>query len=375
MSLIPAENSLAVIAALFVVASLGFAAEKTRWGKTLTGAVWTILGAILLSNLNIIPKTSPAYDFVFGYLVAILIPLFLFQANLRKIFFETSRMALAFLIASLGTVLGAILAFYLVDLGPQSADLAGIFTATYIGGSVNYAGAIETLGYTNASMISAATAVDNLASALFLAMLAVLPAWRWLASRFVAMDHTQIDDTRDASMHSESITSASLAWAITVALVIAALGTMIADALGAPSMKYLVITVLTVIPATFAPQLMARLSGAFEVGTVLAFVFFGAIAAGADIGQLIAVAPMLLVFVLILLSVHSLVTFGLGSLFKLSLPELIIASNAAILGATTAPALAAAQGWRGLVTPGVLVGVLGYAIGTFLGVGVAGLLG
>ncbi len=375
MSFIPADNTLAVMAVLFVVASLGFAAEKTKWGKTLTGAVWTILGVILLSNLNVIPKASPAYDFVFSYLVAILIPLFLFQANLRRIFMETTRMALAFMIASLGTVLGAILAFNLVSLGPKSAELAGIFTASYIGGSVNYAATIETLGYANASMISAATAVDSLASALFLAMLAVLPAWRWLASRFVTIDHSEATDTKEASMESEAITSISLSWSVSIALVIVAVGTAIADALDVPSMKYLVITVLTVIPATLFPGLMARLKGAFEVGTVLAFVFFGAIAAGADIGQLISVAPMLLVFVLILLSVHSLVTFGLGSILKLSLPELIIASNAAILGATTAPALAAAQGWRGLVTPGVLVGVLGYAIGTFLGVGVAGLLG
>jgi uncharacterized membrane protein len=71
--------------------------------------------------------------------------------------------------------------------------------------------------------------------------------------------------------------------------------------------------------------------------------------------------------VLILLTVHCLITFGLGSLLGLSLPELIIASNAAILGATTAPALAATKGWRNLVTPGILVGVLGYALGTFLG--------
>jgi uncharacterized membrane protein len=52
---------------------------------------------------------------------------------------------------------------------------------------------------------------------------------------------------------------------------------------------------------------------------------------------------------------------------RLTLPELIIASNAAVLGATTAPALAAARGWHDLVTPGVLVGVLGYALGTFAG--------
>ena len=94
--------------------------------------------------------------------------------------------------------------------------------------------------------------------------------------------------------------------------------------------------------------------------------FFAAIAAGADIPSLLQTAPLLMALVLILLLVHGIVLFGLGSLLRLSLPELIIASNAAILGATTAPALAAAKGWKDLVTPGVLVGVFGYALGTII---------
>ena len=71
---------------------------------------------------------------------------------------------------------------------------------------------------------------------------------------------------------------------------------------------------------------------------------------------------MLTLMVLLLL-----VTFVAGRLCRLDLHELITASSAAILGATTAPALAAAKGWRNLVTPGVLVGVFGYALGTFIG--------
>jgi len=102
--------------------------------------------------------------------------------------------------------------------------------------------------------------------------------------------------------------------------------------------------------------------------------------------KLIGTAPILLAFVVILLLIHGLVVFGGGALISaiavkvtknkdagmaLSLPELIVASNAAILGATTAPALAMASGWPGLVTPGVLVGVAGYIVGTPLGLAVA----
>ena len=129
----------------------------------------------------------------------------------------------------------------------------------------------------------------------------------------------------------------------------------------------MIITSLALAFATLAPKLAKRLAGSFELGVALSFVFFAAIAAGADVVAMLEVAPLLVALVLILLTVHAVVTFGLGSLLGLSLPELITASNAAVLGATTAPALAATKGWRNLVTPGVLVGVLGYALGTFLG--------
>jgi len=96
-------------------------------------------------------------------------------------------------------------------------------------------------------------------------------------------------------------------------------------------------------------------------------VFFAAIAAGANLEAMVRIAPILIVLVLILLSIHVLVLLLVGRLFRLTLPELVTASNAAVLGATTAPALAAARGWHDLVTPGVLVGVLGYALGTLTG--------
>ncbi|MBT3711270.1 MAG: DUF819 family protein, partial [Gammaproteobacteria bacterium] len=38
-------------------------------------------------------------------------------------------------------------------------------------------------------------------------------------------------------------------------------------------------------------------------------------------------------------------------------------------------ALAAGQGWKDLVTPGMLTGILGYSVGTFIGVAVTKLLG
>jgi uncharacterized membrane protein len=116
MTLIGSGNDFALMAALFVIAGSAFLAEKTRIGAHLTGAVIAILAAIAAANLRIIPHSAPAYDFVFSYFVPVLIPLFLFKANLRHMLFETTRMTIAFLIASLGTVVGVIVAVGLLDL-------------------------------------------------------------------------------------------------------------------------------------------------------------------------------------------------------------------------------------------------------------------
>jgi len=376
MTLISPDNDFALMASLFVIAGGAFLAEKTKFGAHLTGAVIAILAAIAAANLGFIPHSAPAFDFVFSYFVPVLIPLFLFKANLRHMLFETTRMTIAFLVASVGTILGVIIAVGLLDLSSlasaadidpalREAGIAGLFTSTYIGGSVNYAALGEITGLrTDASFFSAATATDNLFSAVFLSVLALLPGWKWLAARFTSHEH---GEKQEEKVTPEKISAMSLTLALAAAISFVAIGDAITGSIDMPSLRYAIITLLVLIVATAFPHWMEKLHGAFELGVGLAFVFFAAIAAGANLMAMVQIAPLLIVVVVILLSVHLVVLLGVGRMFKLTIPELVTASNAAVLGATTAPALAAARGWHDLVTPGVLVGVLGYALGTFAG--------
>src|SRR5210317_1522289 len=219
MTLISPDNDLALMAVLFVIAGVAFLAERTRIGSHLTGAVIAILSAIAIANLRIIPHSAPAFDFVFSYFVPVLIPLFLFKANLRHMIFETTRMTIAFLIASVGTIAGVIVAVGLLDLSAlapaadidpalREAGIAGLFTSTYIGGSVNYAALGEITGLrTDASFFSAATATDNLFSAVFLSVLALLPGWKWLAGKFTSHEH---GEEQDEEQTGERISSTSI---------------------------------------------------------------------------------------------------------------------------------------------------------------------
>ena len=379
MPLIPADNSIAVIAALMVLSGASMLLAKTRLGAQLTGTVIVILGAIAASNLNIIPHSAPAYGFVFTYLVPVLIPLFLFQADLRRIVTEASRTTAAFLLATVGTVAGVTVAALLLDLSAlgsgsslaienREAGIVGLFASTYIGGSVNYAALGEITGLNeDASFFSAATAADNLFSAIYLSLIALIPGVTAIARFFPSI--TQNPTTAEASEAATDspITATSLWLGIAASLSLVAITDGIESMLGLSGWRYIILTALVLIVATLVPNARRWFSGAFELGIALSFVFFAAIAAGADIPAMLSVAPLLISLVCILLVIHLAVLLSVGSLFKLTLPELLTASNAAILGATTAPAMAAAKGWRDQITPGVLVGVLGYALGTFIG--------
>jgi len=379
MSLIPADNSFAVIAALMVLSGASMLLAKTRLGAQVTGTVIVILGAIAASNFNIIPHSAPAYGFVFTYLVPVLIPLFLFQADLRRIVSEASRTTAAFLLATIGTVAGVTVAALLLDLSAlgsgsslpieaREAGIVGLFASTYIGGSVNYAALGEITGLNqDASFFSAATAADNLFSALYLSLIALIPGVAAIARFFPSSKQASDHAVTDELGAEHPVTATSLCLGIAASLSLVAITDTIEAMLGLSGWRYVILTGLVLMVATLVPNARRWFSGAFELGIALSFVFFAAIAAGADIPAMLAVAPLLIGLVCILLTVHLAVLLSLGVLCKLTLPELLTASNAAILGATTAPAMAAAKGWRDQITPGVLVGVLGYALGTFIG--------
>jgi uncharacterized membrane protein len=93
-----------------------------------------------------------------------------------------------------------------------------------------------------------------------------------------------------------------------------------------------------------------------------------------QIGAALSQGGPLMAFTVILLATHLTALSLAGRIFRLTGEELLIASNACILGPAPAAAMAVAQGWRSLVTPGLLCGLLGYAIANFVGIFMARIL-
>src|SRR5699024_11927656 len=91
-------------------------------------------------NLGIIPTDSHVYDTVWDYVVPLAIPLLLFQANIRQFWKKSGRLLIIFLLSSIATVAGAIIAFLsFKDYIPYIDKITAIMTGSYTGGAGNFA--------------------------------------------------------------------------------------------------------------------------------------------------------------------------------------------------------------------------------------------
>jgi uncharacterized membrane protein len=157
--------------------------------------------------------------------------------------------------------------------------------------------------------------------------------------------------------------------------VVCALGAWLTGLFHVESLYILVVTALSLLVANFAKPVVRHVTADFELGTLFMYLFFVCIGAGANLAEVLGAALPILLFIVVMVVVHLLLLVIAGKLLKLDLAEVMIASNACILGPAPAAALAASKGWQPLIAPGILVGMFGYAIATFIGVAMSALLG
>jgi uncharacterized membrane protein len=337
------------------------------------------------------------------------IPLLLLQCDLKKIWGQTGRMLLVYLIGAVGTALGAFAAFSLVRAayvatGGSAWDLAcvtAMMTGTYIGGSVNLAAMASTYSLQGTDVTAAAVVADNLLMALYFFVLIACAASRFFRRRY---DHPYIDrveaDTacreggqtqasafwsrKDISLKDIAVNvafSATVVWlANIIASFVSALtpegwglaGEVVGKFLGSP---YVWITTISVLAATFASDKVEKVHGASELGTFCIYLFLFVIGVPANVITVFTKSPLLLALCAIIVAVNMLFCFLGAKLFRCSLEDAIVASNACIGGPTTAAGMAISQGWAALVGPAMLVGVLGYVVGNYAATLVGAALG
>lgn len=288
-------------------------------------------------------------------------------------------MLVLFGIGATATMAGAIISYHL--LAPpahgiqQGFAVAGMFTGTYIGGSINLNAIALHYGVgKDGTLFAAINAADNVITTLWIVATLLLPRLlqRWLPRTVAASGAVERTGVPVNPLETrEQIDVLSLSFLIALGLACLFLSQLCSSYLPAlPAI--LVLTTLALVLAQIPG--VQNLHGAKTLGYLAVLLFLAVIGAYCDLAALIAngaVALLLLKWVTLIVAIHAVLLFGLGGLFKQDWAMVSIASNANVGGAATAGVLATALGRDELRLPGILVGSVGNAIGTYAGILVA----
>ncbi len=359
------------ILGLVVVLSLWLESNHKIFKKLGSGSLVILIGMIL-SNTGFLPGESYAYNFLMSSGVSAGIVLILLGVDISSIRKAGPDMLKAFGLGALGSAVGsAVMALILYSsIGDETWKLAGQFTGTYVGGGMNFAALGAALG-TSSDLYAAAVAADVSVTAFWLIICLAVPAI--LGSKngeqSVSLESNETFTLEKALYRSEHpINISHIAALLSITFGSLWLAGMLANWFSfLPEILWLTTIVLLMaqIPA------VKQLSGSAMLGNFLLLLFLASNGANSVIARIIEVGPAVFYYAVGTIGIHGIIIFGLGYLLRIDAGTLAIASQANVGGSSSALALASARGYGDRILSGVAVGLLGYAVGNYLGLGVA----
>ncbi|MGH8085741.1 MAG: DUF819 domain-containing protein [Lysobacter sp.] len=391
-------NDAAVLGLLAITLGAVFwtASRETGFWSRFYSYVPAILMCYLLpavyNSIGLIDgAASGLYPMARDYLLPASLVLFCIAMDIGAILRLGPKAVIMFLTGTVGVMLGALVAFVSMGLiHPPTVDgetWRGMTTiaGSWIGGGANQA-AMKEVFAVDANLFGQFVAVDVIVAYIWMAILLYLAPRAQAFDRWTGADTTAIEDLKQRiaayqAEHSRIPSMSDLMMIFAVGIGLTGLAHLLADPLvgwiqslpaswrlqdySLDSRFFWLVVLTTTFGVILSFTRARRLEGvgASNVGSVLLYILIATIGMQMDLRTL-AERPALLLLGLIWISVHAALLLGVAKLIRAPLFFMAVGSQANIGGAASAPVVATAF-HPALAPVGVLLAVMGYALGTY----------
>ena len=378
-------NGFMYIAFLMCLAGILLALEKyTKWKifNVVPPLVWIYVLNMIFCTLGLYhsKEVSAAYKALKNKLLYAMIFVMLLRCDFRKLAKLGGRMVAIFLGCSLTLFVGFIVGYPIFkgSLGSDTWGAVAALYASWVGGSANMA-AMQAALPVDAGAYSCALALDTVCYSVWIALLLLMVRYASKWNNAVKADTSKLQAVADAAAaevakEKKQAGGADWIFLIGLSLIVSAISQYVGASLNGAlrdvglamfdkgSMTTLFVTVLGLVCA-MTP--LGKVPAVEELSSVYLYAVVSLLASTASVTDLLA-APMWVVYGFFILAVHVILMFFLSKLFHWDLCMVSTASLANIGGAASAPIVASAYdaSYAGI---GVLMGVLGAAVGNFAG--------
>ncbi|MBQ6301688.1 MAG: DUF819 family protein [Bacteroidales bacterium] len=393
---------LKIILALFYLlapAAVLYGCRRWRWmDKIGPILILYFLGAII-ANLGIFPLTgTPEGDSLLKFqnsfstvLVPMAIPMILLSFTYRK--GETKDQLIA-MITGLLAVIIAVVAGYPIFAKhiPDAPKIAGMYTACLTGGTVNMAAVSKMLGVDGQqyALLNTYDMMVSFTYLVFIMAFGIRLARKLLPVKTLDVGSNDADEVRAQIERDRQKNPYAGIWSkeglveilklLGVTLVVVGLSAGVAAGLSklipGTFMMWFILSATTFSIAASFIKPIRRIKYSYEVGMYLIYIFSIVVASMANVRAMDFSGALFIVGFLLFMEVVSLTLQLLSArLFKVDADTAVIASVTYINSPPFVPMIAASMNNKRVLAPGLAIGVIGYAVGNYLGVLICNILG
>lgn len=340
------------------------------------------IAGILVGVTGLLPESTNAIrTTITEASLGLALPLLLFSVDMVAWRHVAGRAMLSMFLAVIAVVFVATLLFYSFSAHGinQPEHLSAMAIGMYTGGIANLGAIKHALAIPDARYVLFAT-IDTAVGAMFLMFVLTLAPrvfGRFLRPfppqyRIAKVAHTEVDALhtllRRASVRPMVVALAAAGSCVGTAVVVAPLLTF-----ASPQIMVIVLLTSLGLLASFVP-VIRRNATAPQIGMYLIYVFSICVAASMDLAALADMDMSVLVFVLIATFGSLLLHALLCRLLRIDVDTFLITAVAALMSPAFVPMVARSLGNPAILMSGMATGILGFAIGNYLGISVALLL-
>ena len=335
---------------------------------------------IILGNIGLLPKSvAPLQSTVTNLSVALALPLLLFSIDVKKWFKVAGKGMLCMLLATIAIVAVAFAAYLITRKGDTEAwQLAGMAMGMYTGGTPNMAAIKSALGVPSSTYILFLT-YDTVVSLVYILLMSSVarPFFRLylkpyespLSDGAVTAEGDEDESIEAYSGMFKPANVRGLGLALLLSAAIVGVSVFLGGLLpGSASTAVTILSITTLgISASFVPAIR-KIRKTFQAGMYVVYVFCFVVASMAKLDSLIHIDFRILGFVIACIFGSLLLHSLLCRLFKIDVDTFIITSVSAVCSPPFVPGVAAALKNKAIIISGLTTGIVGYAIGNYLGI-------
>jgi uncharacterized membrane protein len=348
--------------------------------------IFCYVAGIALGNAGVLQAGADQWQkLASDVAVAVALPLLFFSIDVKKWSRLAGKSLLCMLLATIAIVVVAFGAFFIIrGHVPGDWKLVGMAIGVYTGGTPNLAAIRTALGVDNDTYIMMHT-YDTVISLIYIIFCTTvaqrifglfLPKFDWTA--YGDRGGAETAETEDIQAYRGVFRPRTLlkllgALALSGAIVAAS------DSFGAlfPEAYVTMVVILAIttlgIACSFVP-FVRRIEKTFQLGMYVIYVFCFVVGSMTSVETLININWSLMLFVIVCIFASMALHALLCRLFEIDTDTFIITSVSAICSPPFVPPVAAGLKNRAVLLSGVITGIIGYAIGNYLGISMAYLL-